>query len=197
MESGDEKSLGVQSKGRNITPPDSRRESGDEKSIGGGTVQTSNTTGSLPNGILSGASTNASMSSNHEGSRYNEKLVTSLRVSPLSTGSPSIRGKRFHIPTILESAPESSPPTPGMKRRNSKGLDDLVVLNSNTQRNALEKHRPKSFTLAPTTPLTPAIMSLFDGQLPSEQYTINHIMQVWSLFPSTHLSDTYILFLSF
>lgn len=64
-----------------------------------------------------------------------------------------------------------------MKRSGSKTLEELGVLSPSGPRNAFQKHRPKSFTLAPTTPLTPAIMSLFDGQLPSEHYTINYIMQ--------------------
>jgi hypothetical protein len=129
-----------------------------------------------------------------DSSRYNERLVTSLRLSsPMSaTGSPSsLRGKRFSIPTILEAAPPDSPgpggsvtsASRGMKRGASKTLEELGVLSSNSPRHAFEKHRPKSFTLAPTTPLTPAILSLFDGQLPSEHYTINHIMQA-SPFPS-------------
>jgi hypothetical protein len=168
---------------RTITPPDSRRDSGDE------TIHTSNTAPSAGSvaglsGVLS-ASTIPS-SATPPGDRYNEKLVTSLRMSPLSTpsqtglGTPTtLRHKRFlNIPTILEAAPESPGQQRGMKRRSSKGFEELVLNSAvNKPRSAFEKHRPKSFTLAPNTPLTPAVLSLFGDHLPSEQYTINYIMQ--------------------
>jgi hypothetical protein len=178
---------------RNLSPPDSRRDSGDE------TVQTGPSAGGSVAGMSGVLSVNSTGSPSGPSDRFNEKLVTSLRMSPSSqsVSSPtSFQRKRFmSIPTILEAAPESpSAGGRGMKRRGSKTFEELAVLTSVNPRNAFEKHRPKSFTLAPNTPLTPAVLSLFD-QLPSEQYTINHIMQVKtppspSLCPSsvTHLS---------
>jgi hypothetical protein len=158
------------------------------------------TSGGAGTGVAGSGDTGGS---NSVSSRYNEKMVTSLRLSgsmaaaATATGSPSsLRGKRFNIPTILEAAPPESPGTGsvmsgasrGMKRGASKTMEELGVLNSNGPRHAFEKHRPKSFTLAPTTPLTPAIMSLFDGHLPPEQFTINYIMQVsHPFFPPSHL----------
>lgn len=180
---------------RNTTPPESRIESSDEKSI-----NSNNNNNNIVNQSVSGIFPELnSNNSNDQQTVFsnnsineNERAITSIRLSGINmnnmgnmsnNNSPfSNRGKRVNslIP-ILESTSfdnQSSPLSNSIKRRHSKSFDGILQLDAMSPRSKFQKDRPKSFTLAPNTPLTPLILALFDDKLPSEQYTINYIMQV-------------------
>lgn len=187
---------------RNTTPPESRFESSDEKSMNSNYIHHQSISGIFPdlNSINSDKLSNDQQSILSNNTNENEKSINSFKFNNSSnnslsgsTNSNSVlnspllqRGKRVNslIP-ILEATSIDNQPSPlsnSIKRRHSKSFDGMLQLDAMNPRSKFEKDRPKSFTLAPNTPLTPLILALFDEKLPSEQYTINYIMQVNLIF---------------
>lgn len=189
---------------RNTTPPESRVDQLEEKSVNGQQpplqiITNQSIAGIFPdfNSVNSDKQSNDQQSISTPNTYENEKSPNSIRLNNLQTlnnvqNSPlTQRVKRFNslgpIPETFDNQP-GTPRSSGIKRRGSKSFDGMLPFDTINPRSTYEKNRPKSFTLAPNTPLTPMILALFDDRLPSEQYTINCIMHVKILFLSFFIS---------